>query len=492
MQLSRDDIERFEQLQRNGQIDEDYFSDIAGNRAAKNSSFQLEGTLTILGAFLGFALLQIPGFIAALLIGGGRIIQKCFDSSEQTQKILEGDHRAIAANLPADDRRLYKRVLAAKAVETAENGGIESVFAGGDRTYHHQHTVRFDVPENFWGSASTAMGKMPKVDKLRSTVTPASPPTPTPSPVIDSPAPTPAIAAPVATTPEKPKLTEAQCDTAAKLAERGILSLLMIGGTGTAKSLTMSNALKMMHQLHPEIKRWIISAKCQAEESGYWSGFDRYSFYDFRTCTTDCMMKAFKEWYYILLDFKESDLEGILTFDEISVILTMAYEYRSKKVDGHDGQCWAGLFLEEFKNMMIILSSLGRSGGKAFWGISPHGALNALGKLTKAQIGAFQYIFNAQLSDSKTGFHETVYMDASNIGMAPSNRPSPKDEAIAKAAGCTILSGYNGRWFPTKRYTVPPEDPNVIAQFNSDRGPYSPSTASQPCNCDPIHPAPTH
>ena len=95
MGLTPEDIELFAQMQQQGEMP-DMFFETAMERATKQSEFKLEAIGTAIGSLLGLTLLSWPGAIAALLFGGGAIINKLTHGKQLQKKLMSGDQVAIA------------------------------------------------------------------------------------------------------------------------------------------------------------------------------------------------------------------------------------------------------------------------------------------------------------------------------------------------------------------------------------------------------------
>lgn len=447
--LTYEEILELEQKMKSGDFDPDaFYQDMAYTNASEAGDFRLDGALGVGGGLILFALFGWLGAAGAGLFTLARIFQKTSYGSELSRSIEDGNVEAIAAHLPPLERIEFMKMKAKAAIAQADQQVVnqadspspsqgtqqssQSVVQGIQPT---QHLHRIEVIQR--GEASTLSAAPERSPMVAKSISPAQ------------------------ATEQSPPANKPDHDTARKIAGIGARSLLWIGGSGTAKSLTATTALKIMKQNDPSIQVWCVSAKCDEGESGYWTGFDRYSFYDFLTCDKDQMTKAFSEWSKLIRQFKQYQGKGILLFDELSLIMTYAKKIKNDYADE---------FREEFELFMLGMSSAGRSIGKGVWGISPNGALNALGGLTKAQLGAFNSVFMAQLSSGRVGFNHGVWIDASNNGMAPSRVPNADEERRATEAGCTLLMGVNGQWFPTRAYEVPPRDPEIIKKFIRGEG----------------------
>ena len=464
--------------------------------------------IALVSSAIAFSVLGLAGAVGAfVLFGGANCFTKYRSGRNAELEINEGDYSIVAKYLPSADRKIYLAEIARQKGQTYEQlvaqqpNGVQvasqpniqqypvtvqpaqqTVTDPNEARHHlHHHTIEvmanpIDIPHNSSEDINSAtISDTPHNSPEDINSANASP---NANSAVDTSMNMPDMNIPAPTVVQVLKQQLVQHDTARRIANMGPMSLLWVGASGTAKSLTATTALKFLKVDDPTLQIWIISAKCQKEESGYRTGFDRWSMYDFLKCSDEFKHQAFEEWYEIIEDYKVDEGKGILLFDELSLIMT--YSSRIK----HQA---ARRFRDCFEMLMIGFSSAGRSSGKAVWGITPNGALNALGGLTKAQLGAFNSVFNAQLSTSNAGFHYGTFTDASKNGMAPNHPPTDADEQAAVDAGCTLLTGFNGRWYPTIRYSLPPEDPAIIAKFKSDRGPYA-RTPKQNATPPPIAP----
>jgi len=438
MKLKQHEIELVVQKLKAGELTDDqvYQQQALANLADTDYTVPALGAIAL--GVVGMALLGPFGAIGAAAIAGSNLYNRYRKNEELRDRVELGDPKAIAAALPKDLKPAYPVPIDVEATEPSPKSLPP---AKPDKVPTFHPSVERLIEEKTSPAPINPPHYEPKpIPDTNSDMSPASQSDVTPLPVTS--------------------FESTNTDTAQLIADRGLRCHLFIGGSGTGKSLLASTSARKLQQSRPDAVFWIVSAKCDSDESGYWTGFDRYSFWDFVGGGFELKAAAFEEWLNIIEEFKRLNCPGLLLFDELSLILGEA-ELMAKSSCRE-----ATIFKEQFCSLLNVFASAGRSTQKAVWGISPTGAMNGLGGIKRSTVGPFMSIFNAKPGKD---FHYSVWKDASTNGLAPAMPPSYDNELKAKQLGCTLLTGLGDSWTPCQRYEVPPIDDGVIGRFRLDR-----------------------
>ncbi|MGL5059264.1 MAG: hypothetical protein ACRC62_04710 [Microcoleus sp.] len=239
-----------------------------------------------------------------------------------------------------------------------------------------------------------------------------------------------------------------------------------VGPSRSGKSLAVRYLLwELRQRFGTKLRVFYITAVDRPSESGYFEPLcDRVAVFPIKNWfTKTALEQAFAQYHRTLMEFKElpSDRENPKLFiaDEMSILLRQS-NYLKQTFDSDVGLN----FMRDLTNTLALTAGGGKESGEAIWGITPNGAMGAVG-MARHDIAANDPLFVGNLD----AWNPVVYQTAVTNRIAPPE-PSPEFKARCRQLGTSRIVGWGGEWWPMPRFDVPPPTRSEPLSYEVDSG----------------------